>query len=793
MKSVKKIGIIFLFACIIFFVNKIDVFAMAGGKTDTSDKERAKSLLSKQMHELVTDSQIEEFYQYFMTESSWAPGKVFPYSNNSGYKYTISDGVYTYNAGGATGCKLYAQFVSGVVYGKHSNKETDCTDMTEVGVKEFFERNAQFGEHIRVESFHSIVFLASDDNGFYGLEYWDDAFIHFVYYSYSKFIEDVGNRRVFIYDIDTVLNPEKTSQIENPESTFQTIDGNTVSSTADGSKEVTIIIFGKVSACSNTYSLLSEISKSGWILDSKIRVIFVDVQQADREAVRRFANQFNCNGITFCFDIGEIARQVMWKYLKLFGLSELTQSSRQLSRDSSMVSTPVTVMIDSQNLARTISTGYQTSNALYKKMNYFAKISGNASDREEEALRKLTFNGEENYYEAYNVLDTLNQTREAVGKSALKMDESLLNTAMTRAAELSMFYSHIRPDGSDCYYLFRSSGTSGENIAVGYRTSEAVMEAWNNSPGHYANIISDHFTSVGIGCFVDSNGTKYWAQCFDNEEAVASEKSGTESVTRTVSVRQSLIHLDTESSVTIRCNSDISNIQMSVSNLNSEYKSGSPELSASNFNFTSSNPQIAEVDEYGWITVKEVGTAVITAALKADTSIKVSKIITKNHLYNENIIAPTYTSQGYTRHICEDCGDFYDDTYMPMLMPPTEEDEILSGSHLNPNQNSQMNFNIVSKSTSIKGKIKAGSKGFTVKWKKQSSVTGYQVQYSTSKKFIKKTTYTKTVNQPSITKLTIQKLKEKKRYFVRIRTYRMVNGKKYTSVWSKAKSVKTKS
>lgn len=102
-------------------------------------------------------------------------------------------------------------------------------------------------------------------------------------------------------------------------------------------------------------------------------------------------------------------------------------------------------------------------------------------------------------------------------------------------------------------------------------------------------------------------------------------------------------------------------------------------------------------------------------------------------------------------------------------------------------------FQIIPKETSISGKITAKSKGLTVKWKKQpKSTTGYQIQVSTSKKFTKKATMTKTVKKNSITKLTVKKLKPKKKYYVRIRTYKTVKGKNYCSSWSKAKTVTTK-
>ncbi len=105
-------------------------------------------------------------------------------------------------------------------------------------------------------------------------------------------------------------------------------------------------------------------------------------------------------------------------------------------------------------------------------------------------------------------------------------------------------------------------------------------------------------------------------------------------------------------------------------------------------------------------------------------------------------------------------------------------------------------FTIKPQSTSI-SKLSASKKGFTVKWKKQKTQTsGYEIQYSTSSKFIKSKTATVKITKNSTTSKKITKLKAKKKYYVRIRTYKTVkvNGKstKIYSSWSKVKNVTTK-
>ena len=70
-----------------------------------------------------------------------------------------------------------------------------------------------------------------------------------------------------------------------------------------------------------------------------------------------------------------------------------------------------------------------------------------------------------------------------------------------------------------------------------------------------------------------------------------------------------------------------------------------------------------------------------------------------------------------------------------------------------------------------------------------SGVKGYQIKYSTSKKFTKKTT--KTVKVKKTTK-TVTKLKKKKTYYAKVRSYKTINGKNYYSKWRTVKKVKVR-
>ena len=156
--------------------------------------------------------------------------------------------------------------------------------------------------------------------------------------------------------------------------------------------------------------------------------------------------------------------------------------------------------------------------------------------------------------------------------------------------------------------------------------------------------------------------------------------------------------------------------------------------------------------------------------------------------YGHNVVidyevAPTVVSSGLTRGShCSICGAVITpQTVIPQISAPTQPTTTLTTS-----------AKAVSKPKSAKfKKVKSAKKAISVEWKKVSGVSGYEIQVATDKKF-KKNKKTVTVKKQKTTKTTVKKLKAKKKYYVRIRTYKIVNGKKVYSSWSKVKSVKTK-
>ena len=96
---------------------------------------------------------------------------------------------------------------------------------------------------------------------------------------------------------------------------------------------------------------------------------------------------------------------------------------------------------------------------------------------------------------------------------------------------------------------------------------------------------------------------------------------------------------------------------------------------------------------------------------------------------------------------------------------------------------------VLNAGTTTLKKVTAGKKALTVKWNKAARASGYQVKYATNKKF--KSAKTVTVKK-TVFKKKLTKLKSKKTYYVKVRAYKSVNGKKFYGPWSSTKKIKTK-
>ncbi|WP_024983615.1 CAP domain-containing protein [Brevibacillus borstelensis] len=116
---------------------------------------------------------------------------------------------------------------------------------------------------------------------------------------------------------------------------------------------------------------------------------------------------------------------------------------------------------------------------------------------------------------AREVANLVNQERAKAGLAPLAYDAALEKVALAKAADMDQnnYFDHNSPTYGSPFDMMKRFGvsymTAGENIAMGQRSAEEVMQQWMNSDGHRKNIMNPNFTKIGVGY---QNG--YWVQEF---------------------------------------------------------------------------------------------------------------------------------------------------------------------------------------------------------------------------------------------------------------------------------------
>ena len=203
------------------------------------------------------------------------------------------------------------------------------------------------------------------------------------------------------------------------------------------------------------------------------------------------------------------------------------------------------------------------------------------------------------------------------------------------------------------------------------------------------------------------------------------------------------------------------------------------------------------------------------------------------HVYETVVVPAAYEQRGSIKRICNACGDvesyeeigaiksvklsrqFY--TYNGKKNRPTvtvkdEYGSVISKNNYDLSYSNNKAIGIASVTITFKGnytgqlvekytigpkgvnigRLFASSKGFSVSWKKGKNITGYEIQYSTDMKFKATKSKSMLVTNKNTLNKKITKITGNKRYYVRVRTYCKVKGKKIYSAWSSAKMVKTR-
>jgi hypothetical protein len=225
--------------------------------------------------------------------------------------------------------------------------------------------------------------------------------------------------------------------------------------------------------------------------------------------------------------------------------------------------------------------------------------------------------------------------------------------------------------------------------------------------------------------------------------------------------------------------------------------------------YKSSNTKVVTVNSSGKVTIKGAGSATITiTAAETDTVLaatktvkvtvaKAAQTVTVTSKYTKTIGASAFTvkasAEGKLSYKSSNTKVVTVDSKGKVTVKGVGTATITVTAAATSNYNkatAKITVTVNPKATTLSSVKSSAKKKLTVKWKKGSSVTGYQIQYSTSSDFSNAKTVT--VSKSGTTSKTITSLTSKKKYYVRVRTYKTVDGKKYYSSWSSAKNATVK-
>ncbi len=515
---------------------------------------------------------------------------------------------------------------------------------------------------------------------------------------------------------------------------MKTIDGASVSTTAVSPQQLNVIVFGRPE-CINTTRTLKGISESSWVSAQNIKFIYADVDGNDQKRISEFAQKYSSN-ITFCYgDNNSIA----WKlYGKMQGGS-----------------LPFIHFVSDSGIVNKTTFGYQSPDNMYDEMVEILGDDAPEPDRPPTyTVQTLSSNKS---LEARSMLSMINDFRVGndtwywnsdnktktvcSGLQPLTYDYELEKVAIERAKEITVYYSHDRPNGEEYYraYPRKKYTICGENISYGQSTAAIAFKRFRedeynyDGQAHRRNMLSGDYNAVGLACF-ECEGIKYWVQEFGyrntfSEKELTPTQYSDETKKYDINVSEDILKpytIEYDKEINLDINQS-KNKDLSLYFI-SDYENTNTHLYLPT-TIRIENPSILTIEGLRLTGLKAGKTTVYLSAKTGIESVFSGKI-------KVNVNLP------------------------------------------------QINMNSV--------KNKKGKK-VIVKWGENTGFSGYEVQYSLGKKFPKgKKTKTKTVKSAKKTSLTIKKLQKGKTYYVRVRAYTLDGTKKVYGKWSKAKKVKIK-
>lgn len=395
--------------------------------------------------------------------------------------------------------------------------------------------------------------------------------------------EDISPLQATSFDLSAVSFQVSDIRDSSKVSTFNGADGKQA-----------VIVFGNVKLCGNTVAVLHALTEIVSVVDmSQLNIYVFDIQGTSTEDILS-----QLGGISEQIIVNSIDNDT--EYNNLF------MKCRFATVGTSGFTMPMIIYKGKDGAVYEYTTGSISFETIAENVR-----KGGLEVGINEEMQILNVTGQAVYDEAYKVLDIVNEERAKEGLNALTMDKELLEAAMLRAAECSLYYSHTRPDGTEC--ITASNKIFGENIALLHMSAEKVMNSWMKSEGHRANILKDSYHSIGIGCFY-FNGAYAWTQCFGIGEGISGEEKTNQVATYAINAASHLVAPSlTESSGTLN-EGETRQLQIGATQ-----EWCFTYIDADSYDWQSDSPA-ATVDSNGLITAVSPGNAVITGRNKGNPS-----------------------------------------------------------------------------------------------------------------------------------------------------------------------------
>lgn len=231
-------------------------------------------------------------------------------------------------------------------------------------------------------------------------------------------------------------------------------------------------------------------------------------------------------------------------------------------------------------------------------------------------VNTISLQGEELYDDAFSIYDEINRERISESRSKLVMDRELMDYAMLRCKELSILFSHNRPNGESFYSAFDRA--YGEDIFTGSSSAEYVIEQWLQSSSSRKDILTDYYKSIGVGA-VEVDGSYYWVLIFgiDKENNLVVDRTNFSvegNDVDLVSFKKSLVDAKIRIGNTSLCKNNSTRATVSFFNGISY-----TQIDPSSVTFSSSNKNVCIINALGKILGLNQGKSVISVTLNGDS------------------------------------------------------------------------------------------------------------------------------------------------------------------------------